>query len=331
MDDATLSEPAARLRSLLDRGERAAAVSHLEQFADDGAEERKAAVQSLRPIAREDAAMLEPLCDTLLTFLEDDERAVRLTTAKLIVSVAESSPGSVVSLVPALADRLADDGEFYFVRARSAEALGYVALERPAAAATREVLADLRIGLSFDEPEVKAKLAKALEQVAVGDPKRLRNHLPRLADHLDDEQDLIRYHLCTAVVAVGAEYPSKLASVRDALTARLDDDNEYVSGRAAEALGILAGVAPEQEPLPRTELAALETAETDFVAERARFALGNAADPDQWIGTTSGVRETTGAAVEAITNSDSEDGCPHCGCPLPEHGPPFCPDCGAPY
>jgi hypothetical protein len=334
MDDATLSEPAARLRTLLDRGERAAAVSHLEQFADDGVEERKAAVQSLQPIAREDAAMLGPLCDALLAFLEDDERAVRLMTAKLLVSVAESSPDSVVSLAPALADRLADDEEFYFVRARSAEALGYIALEQPAAAATREVLADLRIGLSFDEPEVREKLAKALEHVAVGDPERLRNHLPRLADHLDDERELIRYHLCTAVVAVGAAYPAKLSSVHDALTARLDDDNEYVRGRAAEALGLLAGTAPEEAPLPGTELESLAAAETDLLAERALFAL-RAADgqPDSHgqLGTPDAVRETTEAAVEAITTPDSEDACPHCGCPLPEHGPPFCPDCGAPY
>lgn len=330
MDDATLSEPAARIRTLLDRGERAAAVSHLEQFADDTVEERKAAVQSLRPVAEADAAMLAPLCDALLAFLEDDERSVRLTTAKLIVAIAESSPESAVSLAPELANRLADDEEFYFVRARSAEALGYLALEQPGAAATREILADLRIGLSLDEPEVKEKLAKALEYVAVGDPERLRHQLPRLADHLDDENELVRYHLCTALVAVGAEYPEKLAAVRDALTARLDDETVYVRGRAAEAVGILARSDPDRE-LPRRELDSLVAADHSFVAERARFALGGAVDADQRIGTVSAVRETTEVAVEEITSPDGDGDCPHCGCTLPEHGPPFCPGCGAPY
>jgi len=63
---------------------------------------------------------------------------------------------------------------------------------------------DLRIGLEFDEPEVKAKLAKALAHVTLGDASRLRHQVSSLAAHLADE-------------------------------------NPYVQERVAEALGLLTG------------------------------------------------------------------------------------------
>jgi hypothetical protein len=59
-----------------------------------------------------------------------------------------------------------------------------------------------------------------------------------------------------------------------------------------------------------------------------RRAAGDDA-PDR-IGTVAGVRETTDAAIEAITTSDDGD-CPHFGHSLPENGAPMCPGCGAPY
>jgi hypothetical protein len=98
------------------------------------------------------------------------------------------------------------------------------------------MLADLRIGLSFDEPEVKEKLSKTLEHVALGDPERLAHHVSTLAEHLDDEDELVRYHLCTALMIVGCESPETLTEVSNALDARLDDENVYVRGRAVEAL-----------------------------------------------------------------------------------------------
>jgi HEAT repeat protein len=160
-------------------------------------------------------------------FLDDAERAVRLTTAKLFVALAEEEPDAVVQVVPSLANRLANGEEFYYVRARCAEALGYVALEHPEVVSDPEILADFRIGLSFDEPEVKEKLAKALEYVALADPSRLRHQVPSLAEHLDDEDELVRYHPCTTLVAVGSEHPAKLVEAQVALGERLDDENPY--------------------------------------------------------------------------------------------------------
>ena len=86
------------------------------------------------------------------------------------MTLAESEPEATLPAADALGERLADDEEFYYVRARCAEALGYVAVDAPAAVTDPETLADLRVGLAFDEPEVKEKLAKALAHVALGDP-----------------------------------------------------------------------------------------------------------------------------------------------------------------
>lgn len=312
----------------------------LERDGSTSAEDRKRALRALRTLAAERPAAVAPHLAELVPFLTDEERAVRLTTAKLFVAVAESDPAAVVPSVRPLADRLADEEEFYYVRARSAEALGYVALETPAAVTTPEILADLRVGLSFDEPEVKEKLAKALEFVAVGDPARLRYHLSTLAAHLDDENALVRYHLSTALVAVGCEFPNALEDVRAELDARLGDDDPFVRGRAAEARGLLGrtGASPPNEELER-----LCDDEEPFVSVRANFALealtgesdsresARAEDEEgpTPVGTVESVRETTGDASAAITAPESE--CPHCGYPLPDAGPPLCPQCGGPH
>lgn len=271
----------------------------------------------------------------LSTFLTDEDRAVRLTTAKLFVTLAESEPKTLLPAVDALADRLADDGEFYYVRARCAEALGYIALESPEDVSDPKILADLRIGLSFDESEVKEKLAKALAYVALGDPSRLRHQVSSLAEHLDDENELVRYHLCTALVVIGCEHPAMLADAAGTLTARLSDENLYVRGRAVEALGLLGRA--ESDAVSGGDLPSEEDLEESFAVERVRFARGALTGetllertPDD-IGTVGAVRETAGDAVAEITAPDGDEECPHCGLIFPEDGPPMCPRCGAPY
>ena len=333
-----------------DDGDLASAVDRLRAAAP---EKRKEAIRSLRAAVEADSAAeadstveADPAVDlrgvaALAPFLDDDERPVRLTTAKLFVAVAEADPDAVAPAVESLAARLADEDEFYYVRARSAEALGYVALEHPDTVATPELLADLRVGLEFDEPEVAEKLARALAFVALGDPGRLRHQTGRLAEHLDDEDVLVRYHLTTALVAVGAVHPGNLADATEALAARLDDSNPYVRGRAAEALGLLAGAAEsdgDDDSLPISELAELADSEESFVAERARFVTDEypfddstgASTASEPLGTVESVRETTEAATEDLTTPDADGECPHCGLVLPEQGPPMCPRCGAP-
>jgi len=317
------------LASLLERND-PSAVDALERLESAPPKRRKSVLRSLRGRV-DDPSALEPVCGALVTFLTDAERPVRLSTAKLLVTLAEGRPGAVEPAVDALAARLADETEFYYVRARAAEALGYVALEHPDSVSTPEILADLRVGLSFEDAEVREKLAKALEHIALGDPPRLRHHVGSLADHLDDEETQVRYHLASVMVVIGTEAPERLAAARDALAARLDDENVYVRGRAAEALGMLAR-AESDVALPRLALEEM-TDDEAFAAERAHFALGASGDGpvSDSIGTLPGVRETTADAVEAITAPETEGECAHCGLNLPAEGPPMCPRCGAPY
>jgi len=335
MDDPAGPPPTDRIATLLREGARGEAVERLDAVRTASTEERRATLRSLRTLAGERPGAVGPVGSALTPFLEDDERSVRLTAAKLFVALAAATPEAVVPAVSSLAARLADEDEFYYVRARSAEALGYVALDRPDAVDDPDILADLRVGLSFDEPEVREKLAKALECVALGDPGRLRHQVSSLAEHLDDGNELVRYHLATALVAIGCAYPERLAPVRDALVGRLDDENAHVRGRAAEALGLLARDGRDDDA-PRDALAQVADVEEEpFVAERVRFALDStgrseaAAVPDA-VGSRGGVRETTAAAVDAITSPDGDGECRHCGLALPEGAPPMCPRCGAP-
>ncbi|WP_101296857.1 HEAT repeat domain-containing protein [Halegenticoccus soli] len=325
------------LIAFLDQGCHEEAIAQLERLTTAETDIRKEALRRLRTLTDERGGLSETLPPALTPFLTDEERSVRLTAAKLFVAVAEATPGAVVGVVDSLAGRLADDEEFYYVRARSAEALGYVAIEHPDEVASPEILADLRIGLSFDEPEVKVKLAKALEYVALGDPNRLRHQVSSLAEHLDDESELVRYHLCTALVAVGCEHPETLAGASGGLAARLTDENAYVRGRAAEALGLLARSEAADASLPEGDLAALADDEEPFVAERANFAVGAVAGdgretefPDG-IGTVEAIRGTTEGIAEEIRSPDGDGECPHCGLALPGTRPPTCPRCGAPY
>ncbi|ELZ85009.1 HEAT domain containing protein [Haloferax elongans ATCC BAA-1513] len=278
----------------------------------------------------------------LTPFLTDSERSIRLTTARLLVTIAESNPNAVVPVVESVAARLADEDEFYYVRARAAEVLGYVALEYPDEVSSPEVLANLRVGLSFDKSEVKEKLAKAIEYVAVGKPERLRHHASRLSEHLDNENELVRYHLTTALVAVGNEHPERLSGVTAALAERLGDENAHVRGRAAEALGVLAREGVYEESSLEATLEAPDGDDGSFVSDRVQFALDAVresgaqersgtleSDCDEF-GTIESVRRTTSEAVDAISSPKSDEECPHCGVALPESGPPMCPHCGAP-
>lgn len=332
MTDSSSPPSPDRLLERIAEGATEEAKDSLARLEAADADVRKRAIRTLREQVDESASAFDGLAEPLATFLNDDERAVRLLTAKLFVALARSEPAAVRPIVDALAARSADDGEFYYVRARCAEAIGYVALDHPDAVDDPELLADLRVGLSFAEPEVQEKLAKALAYVAIGDPSRLRHQVASLAEHLDADAELVRYFLCTALVAIGCDHPSKLADARDPLGRLLDDESPYVRGRAAEALGLLARVDDADVRAPsRVEPGEGDAAE--FVAARARFLdaarKGEAAEPTAGdVGTLASIRGETEAVVEAMTASD--DDCPRCGHILTEGQPPVCPNCGAP-
>jgi len=335
MSDSDQPPPPDHLSELLREGTHEETLACLDRLGAADTEIRKRALRAVRDVAAEWPHSVKELVDPLSTFLTDEDRAVRLTTAKLFVVLAQSESTVVLPAIDVLADRLTDEEEFYYVRARCAEALGYVAVEAPEAVTDPETLADLRIGLEFDEPEVKEKLAKALAYVALGDASRLRHQVSSLVAHLDDENELVRYHLCTALVVVGCEYPEKLTGAVDALQECLTDENPYVQGRAAEGLGLLAGtdVGVEFDPV----LDGLDITDEDspsFLTERVQFCRRRLADEEtgaspDGVATIESIRDGTDDVVEAMKTPDDGE-CPHCGLALPESGPPMCPRCGAP-
>ncbi|WP_247730386.1 HEAT repeat domain-containing protein [Halovivax limisalsi] len=325
--------PPARLPELLVDGDDGAVIACLERLGSADADRRKRTLRAVRNVAEDRPAVFEGRVGALEAFLSDDDRAVRLTTAKVFVTLARSQPEHVRPVVDALADRLADDEAFYYVRARCAEALGYVAAEAPEAVADPETLAELRVGLAFDEPEVREKLAKALSHVALGDPSRLRHHVGSLAEHLDDENPYVRYHLCTALVVVGCEQPAELADAAAALRERLDDENPYVRGRAAEALGLLAESTDAVETNSGPDDVTAEDPPA-FLTDRVRFyrrrvGAGQSGSAPSDVGTVASVRAGTDDVVAELTAPDGEE-CPNCGLNVQHGGPPMCPRCGVP-
>ncbi|WP_066418221.1 HEAT repeat domain-containing protein [Halorubrum aethiopicum] len=326
-----------RLVDLLVEGDRREAATCLDRLRTADSETRKAFLREIRDAAGERPGLFEGLAGPLAAFLTDDDRAVRLTTAKLFVALAAAEPAVVLPVADRVAARLADDEEFYYVRARCAETLGYVALESPEEVGDTAVLADLRVGLSFDEPEVREKLAKALKHVAAGDPSRLRHQVASLADHLEDDRELVRYHLCTALVVVGSEHPERLSAAAEVFRARAsEDESPYVRARAAEALGVIGRSGSAVDPVP--DLDAVESAFEEppsFLTARVEFLRDVLADgarpagPPEGPGSVESIREGTDPVVGEITSPDDGE-CRHCGLDLADGGPPTCPRCGAP-
>jgi len=318
-------------------GDAEATRESLAAVADADVEHRKRTLQALRDAADEDSSALVAATAELERFLADDERAVRLSAAKLFAALAEADPGGVRPAVDALAARVGDASAFYYVRARAAEALGYVALEHPDAVSDPETLAELRVGLEFEEPELREKLAKALAGVALGDPSRLRHRTGGLGAHLDDEATLVRYHLATALAAVGCEHPAALADAVDALEARLADDCPQVAGRAAEALGLLAGADDAAATRDAVALDPDAVGEYDaaFAVDRVAFLRravdGTGTGAGEGVGTLAGIRDGTEAAVDDVVAPGGDRECPQCGVGVPPAEPPVCPQCGAPF
>jgi HEAT repeat protein len=324
-----------RIHELLLEGDTEKTVACLDRLGAGNADARKRSLRAFRDVADERSGAFEGLAAPLSRFLTDEDRSVRLTAAKLFVTLAQGEPTIIRPIVDTLADRLADDAEFYYVRARCAEALGYVAVEAPDAVTDPETLAELRLGLEFDESEVKEKLAKALVYVALGDSNRLRHQVSSLADHLDDDNELVRYHLCTALVVIGCEHSEKLSAAESALRERLTDENPYVRGRAAEAVALLAKSDVEVESIPVLNNSGAEDGDVpSFLTDRVCFLQERLDDTQSesasdTVGTIMSVREGTDDVVEEMTSPDDGE-CPHCGLELAASGPPMCPRCGAP-
>jgi HEAT repeat protein len=233
----------------------------------------------------------------LAALFDDEADAVRLLTAKTFLAVSEADPESV----PTDPLREALDDEFYYVRARAAQALGRVA--RATGEADPALVARLLNGLTLEREESRERYAGALADVSLGAPDALRTVSADLADSLGDEGVRVRYHLATALAALAIAHPGRTEAVADRLRERVDDEDPYVAGRAAEALGY-AGVDCD----PSAWRGDAADGAGAFAADRAAFA--RAPDPATRERLVAELRADHDSVAERVGVPDDPDGPP---------------------
>jgi hypothetical protein len=269
-----------------------------EAFADalsDDGDERHDLAREFRERAETDPAAVADALPGLVPLLGDDRDPVRLLAAKTYLGVAEADPGAVPT--GPLEDAL--DDEFYYVRARAVQALGRVARAR--GEVDPALLARLLNGLDFEREESRERYAGALADCALADAAALRTLVPDIADALDDDSAVVRYHLTTALAAVARLEPDRVAGVADALEPLLGDAEPYVAGRAAEVLGY-AGVAVDGDAVAVAEDDADGDADDEALAfrdERVAVATGDTEGRD-----LPAVAEGHDAAAAAVATPD---------------------------
>lgn len=237
---------------------------------DDG-DARHDIARALRDHAESDPAAVADALSGLVPLLDDERDSVRLLAAKTSLAVAETDPEAVPT--EPLADAL--DDEFYYVRGRAVQTLGRVARHR--GETDPSLLARLLNGLDFEREESRERYAGALADCALADAAALRTLVPEIADALDDDSAVVRYHLTTTLAAVARVEPDRVADAADALRERLDDEEPYVVGRAAAALGH-ADVAVDGGAILTLDEGADEEA-LAFREARVAFATGAADAP----------------------------------------------------
>ena len=165
MDGASDPSPSDRVIELLEENAHGEASTYLEGIPAHSVDDRKTTIQSLQSVAADRPALVGSLCPVLTTFLENEERSVRPSTAKLFVAVGEADAASVEPVVDALADRLADENAY--VQGRAAEALGLLAR----AATTDPSFPESELVAVEDEAEAFAaeRAQFALEAIHEGD------------------------------------------------------------------------------------------------------------------------------------------------------------------
>ena len=109
MENGTDTPTPDSLVALAESGDGSQARAALERLEGASDEQRRECLRTLRSLADERPAAVAEFVPALERFLSDDDRSVRLATAKAFVPVAAAQPAAVVPTVSTLADRLADE------------------------------------------------------------------------------------------------------------------------------------------------------------------------------------------------------------------------------
>jgi HEAT repeat protein len=152
------------------------------------------------------------------------------------------------------------------VRARAAEALGYLEVADP------QALQALREALRDEDPILRVGVASVLEHLGAIDPQALQ----ALREALRDENPEVRVHAAGALGNLRATDPQTLQALRETLR----DEDTIVRVRAAEALGDLGATDPETLQALREAL----RDDDDWVRDAAFSALWEISKrPGVWI------------------------------------------------
>lgn len=99
MEEGTDPATAERVAKPFDEQAEDVVRRHIERLETTATEDRKSVLQGLRRYADEQPNRFAPFLAALTPFLTDEERSIRLTTAKLFVAVAEADSDAVVPYV----------------------------------------------------------------------------------------------------------------------------------------------------------------------------------------------------------------------------------------
>lgn len=154
--------------------------------------------------------------DPLVVSLRADDGAVRRTAAEALYDVASTEPARVAESEAVSALVAALDDENPLVRERAAMALASVAEECDALAPVADSLAD---HLDDEYDVVTDYLAYALQCIAARTPETVVDVVPELCPVLSAEMKSTRYHVISTLVAVTDSDPD---AVRPAIEPLLD-------------------------------------------------------------------------------------------------------------
>jgi len=218
-------------------------------------------------LAEENIDNVAPLIPAIVDRLDDERVAVLRDSATALAFVAESRPGLLGGSVGPLVDLLAHDVPI--VRAAAAKPIGSLTIERtkwfvPHVEALLDVIeeeiVDPTEGAEL-EPLEEPHLFEEQRSISAGERRRqfaarsvaanvlievsdtnsgaLQDHIPRIVDHLNHDDDVVVGACADIIANVARTNPEAATSAVDLLCSLLDSQNDMVRARATRALGVL--------------------------------------------------------------------------------------------
>ena len=225
---------------------------------------RRTAARCVSELAAHDPEDVVDAVPALATVLEDGAEGRRYATYALC-RVADDHPEAVKPVVPALQDRIVDEGAPDTERLSATAALGYVTGEYPDAALP--VVDDLAMLLDAEHSKLRNNAIGLLGDIATLYQDAVVPYADELARFVDDDDAFTRVNTTGALSRLAETHPDEIAPFTELFIDRLDDENELVCENACWALGHLRATTA------RDALESVAVDEEEDVRVRARWAL----------------------------------------------------------